>query len=114
MKTKFVLTLALLLGINASYWAQSASVPTDPQHPYVEVVVTQDKIWLLPDEAPMEKLPVQVVSADGKVVLQKVFSADTEDWSLDVTNLAAGKYKILIGSNQTEYLNKQGGSKGLL
>ena len=114
MKTKLILTLALLLGLKAAHWAQSAAVPTDPQQPYVEVVVTQEKIWLMVDELPVGSLPVQVIGSDGKVVLQKVFTTETEDWSLDVANLPSGKYKILIGSTQTEYLNKQGGSKGLL
>lgn len=79
----------------------------------MEVVIMQDKIWLLPDEAPLADLPVQVLNAAGKVVLQKVFTIDTEDWSLDVSALSVGKYKILIGSNQVEYLDKHG-RKGAL
>jgi hypothetical protein len=113
MKAKLLLTIALLLGLNSAHWAQSAATHTDPQYPYMEVVIMQDKIWLLPDETPMADLPVQVLNAAGKVVVQKVFTIDTEDWSLDVSTLSAGKYKILIGSNQVEYLDKQG-RKGML
>jgi len=113
MKTKLLLTIALLLGLNAAHWAQNSFTQTNPKQPYVEVVVTQEKIWLMPDELPVDQLPVQVLNNNGKIVLQKVFSSDTEDWSLDVSSLSAGKYKILIGSTQTEYLTKQG-SKGLL
>lgn len=113
MKAKLLLTIALFFGLNSAHWAQPSTQPTDPQHPYLEVVVMQDKIWLLPDEAPLADLPVQVQNAAGKVVLQKVFTIDTEDWSLDVSALSPGKYKILIGSNQVEYLDKHG-RKGAL
>jgi len=113
MKTKLFLMIALLLGINAAHWAQTSTTNTNSQHPYIEVVVTQEKVWLLPDDLPVDQIPVQVYNNTGKWVLQKVFTSETEDWSLDVSGLTAGKYKILIGSTQTEYLTKQG-SKGLL
>ncbi|GEM_PF-2765593 len=113
MKTKLLLTIALLLGFNAAHWAQTSTTSTNTHQPYVEVVVTQEKIWLMPDELPLDELPVQVMNNNGKVVVQKVFTSDTEDWSVDVSSLSAGKYKILIGSTQTEYLTKKG-SKGLL
>lgn len=108
MKTKLLLTLALILGIQYYHGAQSASVPTTPEYPYVEVIVTQEKIWLIPDEMPVENLPVQIFNEEGEPVMQKVFCSQLKDWSLDVTDLPAGKYKIRVGSIQTEYLEKQG------
>ncbi|MFN0036389.1 MAG: DUF3244 domain-containing protein [Saprospiraceae bacterium] len=113
MKTRFLFTIALLLGINAAHWAQTTQTTKNSDLPYVEVVVTQEKIWLMPDELPVADLHVKVLNNTGKVVLQKTYNSETEDWSLDVSSLAAGKYKILIGTNQTEYLSKQG-PKGLL
>ena len=108
MKTKLFLTIALMLNLSYSQWAQPFSAAADRKYPYVEVVVTDQRIWLMPDETPVANLPVQIVDADGTVVLQKTFSTSTSEWSLDVSGLAAGKYKILIGVNQTEYLEKKG------
>lgn len=108
MKTKLLLTIALILGIQSFNDAQSASASADPRYPYVEVIVTQEKIWLIPDEMPVGNLPVQIFNADGETVLQKIFCSELKDWSMDVTDLPAGKYKIRIGSIQTEYLEKQG------
>ena len=114
MKTKLLLTIALLLGVSSYHWAQSSSsTSAAPEHPYVEVVVTQEMIWLMPDETPIANLPVRVLNAQGVVVLEKTFCSKTKDWSLDVSALAPGKYRILVGSFQTEYLDKQG-RKGFL
>lgn len=113
MKTKLLLTIALLLGVSSYHWAQSSSSTSKPEHAYVEVVVTQDMIWLMPDEKPVDNLPVRVLNAQNVVVLEKTFCSRTKDWSLDVSALAPGKYRILIGSIQTEYLDKQG-RKGVL
>ena len=113
MKTKLLLTIALLLGVSSYHWAQSSTSPSKSEHPYVETVVTQNKIWLMPEEMPVVKLPVRVVNSKDIVVLEKFFCSETEDWSLDVSDLPAGKYRILIGTIQTEYLDKQG-RKGVL
>ncbi len=110
MKTKLLFTIALILGIHVHHWAQTAS---ENRHPYVEVVVTQEMIWLMPEEMPVADLTVQVLNAQNQVVLQKVFCSQTKEWSLDVSALPAGKYRILIGNIQTEYLDKQG-RKGFL
>lgn len=114
MKTKLLLTIALLLGVSSYHWAQSASKASEPEHPYVEVVVTQDMIWLMPDEMPVANLPVRVLNTQGIVVLEKIFCSKTKDWSMDVSALAPGKYRILIGSIQTEYLDRQQSRKGVL
>ena len=110
MKTKLLLTIAFVLGLSYHHWAQQASITTNPEpkYPYVEVIVTQEKVWLMPDEQPVTNVPVQVTDASGEVVLQKVFCSETKEWSLDVSALPSGKYKILIGATQTEYLEKQG------
>lgn len=109
MKTKLLLTIALVLGLSYHHWAQTASTNSyDPQYPYVEVIVTQNLVWLMPDEQPVAEIPVQIVNASGEVVLQKTFCSKTKEWSMDVSGLSSGKYKILIGSRQTEYLEKQG------
>ncbi len=113
MKTKFLLTLILMLGISYNHWAQSAPASSTQEHPYVEVVVTQDKVWLMPEEMPVANLPVRVKNSDNVTVLEKTFNAKVKDWSLDVSALPTGKYRILIGSTQTEYLEKQG-RKGFL
>ncbi|MCC6461394.1 MAG: hypothetical protein IT260_13045 [Saprospiraceae bacterium] len=107
MITKIVFTLALLLGVNSMHWAQNLSNP-DPEYPYVEVVVTQEHIWLMPDEKPVSEIPVQLINDSGEVVLQKTFCSKLKDWSIGITNLPSGKYKILIGNHQTEYLEKKG------
>lgn len=109
MKTKLLLTLALILGISYYHWAQTSVAPrAEYNQPIVEVVVTQDKVWLLPDEKPVENLPVQILNEAGAIVLKRTFSSDSTEWSLDVSELPAGKYKIQIGALQTEYLEKQG------
>lgn len=109
MKTKLLLTLVFVLVFSGSYWAQSrSSTSTIHNYPYVEVVVAENRIWLMPDEQPVAEIPVQIVDADGEVVVEKYFCTKTTSWSLDVSNLPAGKYKILIGNNQTEYLEKKG------
>lgn len=107
MKTKIIFTVLLVLGLSYHHWAQTSPGPPNENFPYIEVVVTQDQIWLMADEKPVQDLPVQVVDANGEVVLQKLFCSKTTQWSLDVSALPAGKYKILIGSIQTEYLDKQ-------
>ena len=114
MKTKVIVTALLVLGLNYHHWAQTAATPPDESYPYIEVVVTQDQIWLMADEKPVKDLPVQVVDANGEVVLQKLFSSKTTEWSFDVSTLPAGKYKILIGSVQIEYLDKQPGKRRFL
>ena len=75
MKTKLLLTIAFVLGLSYHHWAQQASITTNPEpkYPYVEVIVTQEKVWLMPDEQPVSNVPVQVTDASGEVVLQ--FSA---------------------------------------
>jgi hypothetical protein len=115
MKTKLLFTIALVLGLSYSHWAQpsAAQAPLEHQYPYVEVVVTQEKIWLMPDEMPVANLPVRIVDSKDVQVLKKNFCSETEDWSLDVTDLPSGKYRILIGDRQVEYLEKQG-RKGVL
>lgn len=114
MKTKLFLTILLVLGLSYYHWAQTASAPPEKSFPYIEVVVTQERIWLMADEKPVQDLPVQVTDANGVVVLQQVFDSKTTEWALDVSALPAGKYKILIGSIQTEYLEKQGGKRRFL
>lgn len=108
MKTKLLLTLVFVVGFIYHHWAQTSykDAPA-PNYPFVEVVVTQEKIWLMPDERPLDTLPVQVVNAEGEVVMQQLFCSKTKDWSMDIADLPTGKYKILIGSIQTEYLEKQ-------
>ena len=114
MKTKLLFTIVLLLGISYNHRAQSSSTATSEYNqPYVEVVVTQEKVWLMPEEMPVASLPVRVMNSDNVVVMKKSFCSETKDWSLDVSDLPAGKYRILIGSTQTEYLEKQG-RKGIL
>lgn len=115
MKTNFLFTLLLVLGLSAGLSAQSSVADPDSEYdyPYVEVVATQEKIWLMPDELPVNNLPVRVVNADGIPVLKKIFCSKTKDWSLDVNDLPSGKYRILIGDRQVEYLEKQG-RKGIL
>ena len=108
MKTKLFLTIALMLAMSYSQWAQPYSASADQNYPYVEVVLNEDRIWLIPDERPVVDLPVKVVDANGEVVLQKLFCSKISDWALDVSTLPAGKYKVLIGANQTEYLEKKG------
>lgn len=110
MKTKLLLTIAFVVGLSYHHWAQQTSLNAnpDPQYPYVEVIVTQDKVWLMPDEQPVASVPVQVTNTAGEVVLHKFFCSETKEWSLDVSGLPSGKYKILIGATQTEYLEKQG------
>lgn len=108
MKTQLLLTIALLLATSYRQWGQTYTASANPKEPYVEVVITDQHIWLMPDEKPVSELPVQVVDANGEVVLQKVFCTKTAEWLLDVSNLPSGKYKVLIGSTQTEYLEKKG------
>jgi len=112
MKTKVLLTIALLLGLSYNHWAQS-SASTNPQDPYVEVIVTQEKVWLMPDALPVKSLPVRVLDEKGVLVLKKSFTSETKEWSLDVADLPSGKYRILIGDRQVEYMDRQG-RKGLL
>ena len=109
MKTKLLLTLALVLGLSAVHQGQTAAITAaGKKYPYVEVVVTQERIWLMTDEKPVAGLPVQVLDEAGELVMQKSFCSKIAEWALDVSELPSGKYKILIGANQTEYLEKKG------
>ena len=108
MKTKFFLIIAMMLAASYTQWAQPFTAATDKNYPYVEVVLNEDKIWLIPDERPVVDFPVKVVDSGGEVILQKLFCSKNTEWSLDVSTLPAGKYKVLIGANQTEYLEKKG------
>ena len=108
MKTKLFFALALIFGQFLAPSAQPTLAAAPEKHPYIEVVITQNRIWLIPDETPVADLPVTVLNAAGETVVHKVFSTKTPEWSLDVTDLPTGKYKILIGTNQTEYLEKKG------
>lgn len=112
MKTKILLTVALILGLSYNHWAQSSAAPAT-EDPYVEVVVTPEKVWLMPDELPVHTLPVRVLDEKGTLVMKKNFTAETKDWSLDVAELPSGKYRILIGDRQVEYMDRQG-RKGVL
>ena len=113
MKTKLLLTLALVVGFSYYHRAQESarSGNPEPQYPYVEVIVTQDKVWLMPDEQPVANVPVRVTNAAGEVILQKTFCSESKEWSLDVSGLPSGKYKIQVGATQMEYLEKQGKRK---
>lgn len=114
MKTKLFFAIALAFGIGTSLLSQtSVKSPQEYDFPYVEVVATQEKIWLMPEEMPVENLLVRVLDADGMQVLKKSFSSKTKDWSVDVSELPSGKYRILIGNRQVEYLDKRG-RKGML
>ncbi|TNE58968.1 MAG: hypothetical protein EP344_09450 [Bacteroidetes bacterium] len=109
MKTKLLLTLTLILGLSYVHEAQDmvvAAMAPGSEYPLVEIVVTPERVWLLPDEMPVDKLPVRVLDEKGDVILKKDFSSKCEDWSLDVSDLPGGKYKILVGSIQTAYLEK--------
>lgn len=99
----------MVLGMSYHQWAQQAAVADpEPKHPYFEVIVTQEKVWLMPEEQPVANVPVKVMNAAGEVILQKIFCSETREWALDVSALPSGKYKILVGATQTEYLEKQG------
>lgn len=113
MKTKLLLTLAFVLGFSYHHWAQQASLTNhpEPEYPYVEIIITQEKVWLMPDEQPVANVPVKVINASGEVILQKNFCSESKEWSLDVSGLPSGKYKIQVGATQTEYLEKQGKRK---
>ena len=121
MKTKLLLTLALVFGLSFAHQAQTADASgapaptseTEYSYPYVEVVVTQDKIWLMPDETPVVNLPVRIVDSKNVPVVKKDFCSKTKEWSMDITDLPAGKYRILIGARQVEYFDVQG-KKGIL
>ena len=121
MKTKLLLTLAFVLGFSFAHQAQTADasgVPaptseTQYKYPYVEVVVTQEKIWLMPDETPVENLPVRIIDAKNIPVVKKDFCSKTTEWSLDISDLPAGKYRLLVGDRQIVYFDVQG-KKGVL
>ncbi len=77
----------------------TASANNMPQTfgPEMKIVVSAKKIWLVHDETPVKHLAVQIRNAEGKVVIEQIFSSKNADWSLDICTLAEGEYQILVG-----------------
>jgi hypothetical protein len=99
MKMKLSILLVALLGIICQSFAYSGNPIVPCCNPSdVQIVITPEKIWFMTDEAPVKHLNVQLVSEAGKIVLEKVFSSKSTDWSMDVRTLPAGKFRIMLDS----------------
>lgn len=94
MKSQFfaaVVTFFLALGFLNTVSASQPLTITD-----VQVVMTQKKIWFVADESPVKCMRVQMLDEQGAVVMQKQFSSKITEWSLDVHELPAGTYQLLV------------------
>lgn len=98
MKTSFfIIALSFLTSLSLSAF--------NTQHePYVKVVVTPQRILLITDETPIAPMLVEVKNAEGKVVLEKLFSSKSTDWTLCIANLPAGNYSVSAGDKVTRFV----------
>ncbi len=86
--------------------AQNPSIASSTP-PYIEVIVATDKIWLLPEEVPLSEVHTQLIDVEGKVLLAKTFSGNTESWWIDISSLTPGSYYLQFASGQREYFEKR-------
>jgi hypothetical protein len=108
MKTTFfgALLLSMFLSLNHSI-AAPAGATTRLNDPEVKVVVSQKRIWLVTDEISVKSLTLHVMNEQGKVVMEKIFSSKTTDWSLVITSLPSGKYSVMIGAKKMTEFERQ-------
>ncbi len=97
-----------------TFWLLTAPVMPAQTHstpyvraPYIEIVVATDKIWLLPEETPTADIRAEIVDAAHRVVLARTFSTKEEGWSLDISSLPPGQYRLQLSSGQREYFEKR-------
>ena len=89
---------SLVLNLSQSFAASGQTIyHNDPD---VKVVVSQKRIWLVTDEISVKSLTVQVLNAQGKVVMEKHLSSKMTDWSLRIESLPEGKYSVLVGDKK--------------
>lgn len=65
----------------------------------VSVIVGEKKIWLVAEEFPFDNLSVKILDANGKVVLEQVFTPKDRNWSLDLSQLPSGNYTLRHGQD---------------
>ena len=65
----------------------------------VSVIVGEKKIWLVAEEFPFDNLSVRILDANGKVVLEQVFTPKDRNWSLDLSQLPSGNYTLRHGQD---------------
>ncbi len=99
MKTSFIIIVAL-----SFFTSLSLSATNLHQEPYIKVVVTPQRILLITDETPIATMLVEVKNAEGKVVLEKLFSSKSTDWSMCIANLPAGTYSVTAGDKVTRFV----------
>jgi hypothetical protein len=74
----------------------------------IQVIVTQKKIWLITDEAPVKHLLVELVNEQGKIVLKREYSSKVVDWSLDVRDLPSGDYRLFLDTRLAKTFQHKG------
>lgn len=97
MKTNLlrILAFAFALALAPNVFAENSLPQGDC--PAVRVIVGEKKIWFIADETPVANLSVRVLDAAGAVALEKKLSSKNADWSLDVSALAEGQYRVQLG-----------------
>ncbi len=82
------------------------SLSTSPSSSDVRVILGERKIWFVADETPVSCFTARVFDVAGALVLEKNFSSKIGDWSLDLTELPAGKFRLEIGGRTVANFRK--------
>ncbi|MFN4256513.1 MAG: hypothetical protein ACK4Q5_16040 [Saprospiraceae bacterium] len=106
MKTNLLGTLTLAFFLSIAQSASAANTPSDGHCPDVRVIVGEKKIWFVGDETPVASFNVRILNASGAVVMEKKLSSKMTDWSLDVSALDKGDYRIQIGDATTAQFSR--------
>jgi hypothetical protein len=75
-------------------------------NPEVKVVVRASRIWILTDETPGVNLVIQIRDSRDQVVLEKELKAASTDWSLNTEALPAGRYSVMLGTENVGKFEK--------
>lgn len=73
-------------------------------NPEVKIIAGVKRIWLVTDEISVKELTVQVLDAQGRVVIEKTFNSKIADWSFSVECLTEGTYQVHVGGKTTRFV----------